>query len=316
MTSTSRNQHQGLSREIRSVLSTPTSWSSSEATSSSSSWWIPNVGPHTTGLLGNWRWLSELMRYIKGIWAALRGIFALAWAKLRGHDLSRNKLHHHRAGDHALAINPPQHNRSKDRGSSWEDEVYERFLSGDVEGDDEDDEWTGDSPSSDSDDDRPIGGLYSRSSSVDATSEAMSLYSDWLPLSATSSSSSQLEGTPSPSEELGSSGGIPAPVLLAHLTHSGSSPLTRRAYDQLLDATLVQSTRTRRKAKSPQQSDEAHRNCVIDRIYRRIPHSSTLYLIAAWLFAMSVGNVLSRILVLPSTVVHAVVECYSRIFIP
>jgi hypothetical protein len=140
-------------------------------------------------------------------------------------------------------------------GGSLEDEnkpidqrdIYERFLSGEMLSDDEDEDYSPPSDSisqhDDDDDDDDVGVDTS-----EGVPDALALYSDLS--SATTSSAT-------------------APVLLAHMTHESSSPLTRRRYRSLVSGQqdpdqeeFVNGKRERANRLDP-PSNEPRRNCVI-----------------------------------------------------
>lgn len=130
-------------------------------------------------------------------------------------------------------------------------DIYERFLSGEVLSDD-DEEF---SPSSDlvprHDDDNDETG----SDTPDEEVDTLALYND---LSATTSSSAT------------------APLLLAHMTDTSSSPLTRRRYRSLVSGQPDDHEKSAREAcidgkigKRQDSSTESQRNCVICTVEER-----------------------------------------------
>jgi len=144
-------------------------------------------------------------------------------------------------------------------GGSLEDEnkpfnqrdIYERFLSGEMLSDDEDEDYSPPSGSisqhdDDDDDDDDDAGV----DTSEGVPDTLALYNDLS--SATTSS-------------------VTAPVLLAHMTHESSSPLTRRRYRSLVSGQQDPDQRTweevngngERANRRDPPSNEPRRNCVI-----------------------------------------------------
>ncbi|OCH92079.1 hypothetical protein OBBRIDRAFT_791595 [Obba rivulosa] len=194
------------------------------------------------------RWYKELWNFVLSGWAALKRLIHALWTSLRGVC---------RPATVSPAENDPRIGSSDltgDRDEEQSDIVYERFLRGDTLSDDDEDfvpsSGTGPapgSPTSTSDDE------VSDEETAES-SEAIQLYAD-LSTDTTASSS--------------------APLLLAHMVDTSTSPLTRLRYRKLVHApaglqevddwqAFVQS---RREAKSaagtPDGWDEPRRNCVV-----------------------------------------------------
>lgn len=153
-------------------------------------------------------WHRELGRFVMNLWRYLATLARLAWALVRGRSIRRD-----RRGDpfhHAL----PQ-TREEDSGKDpVEIDLYERFLRGEVLSEDEDDEdFEPDVRETRENTPFEDGGYSESEEEPHETEEAVELFTD-LSRSATSSAS--------------------APLLLAHMTNTLSSPLTRRKYAKLL----------------------------------------------------------------------------------
>jgi hypothetical protein len=132
-------------------------------------------------------------------------------------------------------------------------DIYERFLSGEVLSDDEDDDFYPPSPvllrddDDDDDNDEDIG-----VDTPDEDTDTLALFSD-LSAAATTSSAT-------------------APVLLAHMTDTSQSPLTRRRYRSLVSGqadterraweAFISDRRDNVNIRNP-QANESRRNCVI-----------------------------------------------------
>lgn len=147
----------------------------------------------------NVAWQRHLATFLASAWRAARRLWTAGMAKARGRGLERA-----RSPSVVLLDGPASGTRSEDG------DPYERFLRGESVSDDEDDfqpedERTPESDTSDQEEDA------TDTDDVDAgRGEQAQLYAD-LASDATS-----------------------APLLLAHITDSSSSPLTRRAYRRLV----------------------------------------------------------------------------------
>ncbi|EMD38242.1 hypothetical protein CERSUDRAFT_113400 [Gelatoporia subvermispora B] len=193
------------------------------------------------------RWYKELWHFVLSGWAAVRRLLRRLWSCLRGACRATGAAP---SVENDLPINP-----TAPTGEKEEDEldvVYERFLRGDALSDD-DDEFdpfsdrppTPESPASTSDGEM--------SEEVAEDSETVQLYADLSTDTATSSS---------------------APLLLAHMVNTSTSPLTRLRYRRLVRAPVDQQDTddwqsfalSRRQAKAgapPDELDERRRNCVV-----------------------------------------------------
>jgi len=139
-----------------------------------------------------------------------------------------------------------------------ERDLYERFLSGDVLSDDEDDEFSPQSsPVLQYDDDDDDNDERAEVDTPGEEIDALALFSD---LSAATTSSAT------------------APVLLAHMTDTSSSPLTRRRYRNLVSGqqdpeqrawtAFVNDKRERANSRDP-PTNELRRSCVICTVEER-----------------------------------------------
>ena len=148
----------------------------------------------------NAAWYRELLRFGLGVGKFSKGLLRLVWDGLRG------RVRHPRhvaapAGDGTVALE-----RTTASDQSDESDIYDRFLRGEVVTDDEEDfEPTRRSRTA------SVSGTPSAVSDDDDGSETIGLYAD---LSSAASAS--------------------APVLLAHMTDTATSPLTRRRYFRLV----------------------------------------------------------------------------------
>ncbi|RPD56416.1 hypothetical protein L227DRAFT_508480 [Lentinus tigrinus ALCF2SS1-6] len=148
----------------------------------------------------NVAWQRHLVTFLASAWHAARRLWALAIAKARGRGMERAR------SPSVAALNGPA-NRAKNEDA----DPYERFLRGESVSDDEDDfqpedERTPESDSSDQED----AGIDADDDAEAERGEQAQLYAD-LASDVTS-----------------------APLLLAHITDSSSSPLTRRGYRRLV----------------------------------------------------------------------------------
>jgi hypothetical protein len=144
------------------------------------------------------------------------------------------------------------YNEGETKPSTLDRDIYERFLSGEVLSDDDDDDFSPPKSSlpqhdddDDDDDDDDVG------DTPDEEVDTLALFRD---LSAASTSSTS------------------APILLAHMTDSSSSPLTRRRYSSLVSGqedpdrrdweTFVNNRRSAANRRRP-PANETRGNCVI-----------------------------------------------------
>ena len=197
-------------------------------------------------------WLNEFRRF--GSASARFGIavWRMVGRLLRGHPVLSRPPPTSVRPSHNLGAQP----RSLDAGHEGETQpstpgqrdIYERFLSGEVLSDDEDDDF---SPQKSSvpqyDDDNDDAG----SDTPDEENDALALFTDHSVASSSSTSAS---------------------VLLAHMTDTSSSPLTRRRYQNLVlgqgDAERMawEAFINSRRGVANQQglpANESRRNCVI-----------------------------------------------------
>ena len=152
----------------------------------------------------NSAWCRELVRFGLGVGKFAKGLSRLVWDGLRGRVRRR---------PHRVAVPGGEGTSALERSTSANDEsdeldVYDRFLRGEiVTDDDEDFEPTRRSRTA------SLSGTPSAMSDDDNESETIALYAD-------------LSSAASPSTS--------APVLLAHMTDTAASPLTRRRYSRLV----------------------------------------------------------------------------------
>jgi len=197
-------------------------------------------------------WRRELYRFGVTLWRVMKG----TWRVARGRAVDAPAPPQERHG----SIHPEERDSGDD-----EESVYGMFLRGEVPSDDDEDddaEFDPDIPISHSDDDGYVSG--SDDEDVAEETEAISLYTDLSDAAATSTS---------------------APLLLAHMTDTSASPLTRRRYSRLVslptqlrertpcpeDDDLANFVLQRRQAKAStgqqatveSEEDSTRRNCVI-----------------------------------------------------
>jgi len=192
------------------------------------------------------RWYKELWKFLVAIWVALRGLLRGVWSCVRGIRRTSTTPIEREISDSGDL-------RGDDEGEE-RDIIYEKFLLGDTLSDDDEDfdpssdsRFPPGSPTSTSD------GEISDEDGPDS-GETVQLYAD-LSTDTTASSS--------------------APLLLAHMVNTSTSPLTRLRYRKLVHVPDDQHesddwqafVQSRREAKSsataPDGLDEVRRNCVI-----------------------------------------------------
>ncbi|KAJ6619550.1 hypothetical protein B0H10DRAFT_2026224 [Mycena sp. CBHHK59/15] len=232
----------------------------------------------------NLRWLKEAWRFVSVVWDVTKRLVGGVW----GYIMSGGKSWG--SGRQRIASEPGTVLDQADMPEEEDEEVvvYGRFLRQEEISDDDDDdpaqEW--DLGSSDSEDEPEQEEL--------SPSEAVGLYTD-----------------------IGET--APAPVLLAHMTHDGESPLTRRRYGSLLGpgprASEVPVRASPAPRALPQPVEEARRNCVICTVDARE--------IICWpCRCLSMCDACREVLASRSSSKHRcpccrqTVEGYSRIFIP
>lgn len=174
-------------------------------------------------------WLRELARFGLSLLAVLRGFYRLLiwllWYKWHGVVLHLRPYDDDSTSDTDTVAQPSQSDRTNTPGTTnEEDTVYARFLRGENVSDDDEDyipqQELGETDSvSDSmnvsDDEAERGAVTDGSEDVNTSREAAGLYTDLLSSTASTSTS-------------------PAPILVAHMTSSSDSPLTRRRYNKLV----------------------------------------------------------------------------------
>ncbi|KAF5360131.1 hypothetical protein D9757_011741 [Collybiopsis confluens] len=168
----------------------------------------------------NRQWFTELKRFVRMIWSVALGAIRVGWEVLRG----RRKLRHRRSYRDQTSQDLVQVlsnvgglQLAEEEGSvDGEDEdVYQRFLRGEQVDDDDDDAEDQDYESLEeeeegADDDQESG----EEGDPEDELETARLYADFA----------DRESTPAEST---------ASTMLAHMSYSGSSPLTRRRYRAL-----------------------------------------------------------------------------------
>ncbi|KAF7979601.1 hypothetical protein HWV62_41916 [Athelia sp. TMB] len=146
-------------------------------------------------------WLRELTRFGASLRSFLAGLWSVVWDRIRG----RSRQH-----THAEMARHPHTALSRGRTPAVDTpDAYERFLRGEVVSDDEDDYEPMQRSRANSVSDTSA---TSDSGEDDNAAETVGLYAD---LSSASASNS-------------------APVMLAHMTDTSPSPLTRRRYSRLV----------------------------------------------------------------------------------
>ena len=198
-------------------------------------------------------WFHEFRRFS---FASVRfgiGVWRIVGRVLRGHlGFSRPPVASGGGQTQDLdAQTLDDYNEGETKPPTPDRDIYERFLSGEVLSDDDDDDFSPPKSSvpqhddDDDDDDDDVG------DTPDEEVDTLSLFRD-LSTASTSSTS--------------------APVLLAHMTDTSSSPLTRRRYRSLVSGqedperrdweTFVHSRRSAANRPGP-PTNESHGNCVI-----------------------------------------------------
>ncbi|KAF7986608.1 hypothetical protein HWV62_26396 [Athelia sp. TMB] len=148
-------------------------------------------------------WLRELTRFGASLRSFLAGLWSVVWDRIRG----RSRQH-----THAEMTGHPHTALSRGRTPAVDTpDAYERFLRGEVVSDDEDDYEPMQRSRANSVSDTSA---TSDSEEEDNAAETVDLYADLSSASASASNS--------------------APVMLAHMTDTSPSPLTRRRYSRLV----------------------------------------------------------------------------------
>lgn len=183
---------------------------------SGSRFWVESVFDFT--------WRKELVKFSKTVMFFWLGIWGFISGKRRTRDTPAEERNEGPSG-------PVEQEKEE---ADVDEHLYQRFLREEVWADEEDDEDQDFDPDSVyfdddisdivSDDEHPVEGEDGLVNKVE--DETMDLYADLSTSVAHPAASSS-----SPSRT-----SISAPVLLAHLTHTFSSPLTRRRYSQLVVA--------------------------------------------------------------------------------
>ncbi|KDQ61231.1 hypothetical protein JAAARDRAFT_32233 [Jaapia argillacea MUCL 33604] len=155
-------------------------------------------------------WIRGWTRFGWGVWVICRGFGRLVWGVIRGRGIWRERVLREYEEEVRSVDDEGVEEEEGEGSEEGEGDSYERFLRGDVISDDEEDfspfhqTRTGLSSSSVSDSDDDDG---------EGAGETGSLYADL---------STSTPSTPA------------APLLLAHMTDTSSSPLTRRRYTWLV----------------------------------------------------------------------------------
>ncbi|TFY65006.1 hypothetical protein EVG20_g5753 [Dentipellis fragilis] len=162
-------------------------------------------------------WVRELGRFGMELRKFAKGAALGVWAYLRGRTVYRRHPGPERAqnededaGPGGLAAEPLSEGTAEPQDDAEHARVYQRFLAGEAVSDDEDDfspRFADDNDDEEDDDESPD------ADGADNGSETARLYAD---LSATATSTAT------------------APLLLAHMTDSSATPLTRRRYGRLV----------------------------------------------------------------------------------
>ncbi|KAK0239471.1 hypothetical protein EDD85DRAFT_880711 [Armillaria nabsnona] len=190
-------------------------------------------------------WLREAWRYVKGVCKVCRTAFSMFWEHFRAKKVTHDWIAPRRRLELMDDRDTPE-----DEGD--EEDAYDRFVQGDElsDDDDDDDDWDNDDASSSSSDEED-----EDEGDEDRDREALVLYADLR----------SRESTP----------GVSSSTLLAHMIHTGGSPLTRRRYDALLDGessvpyrsvvpgSLSPSATSTAKSDDFSADDDRRQNCVI-----------------------------------------------------
>ncbi|KAJ7164656.1 hypothetical protein C8R43DRAFT_1232787 [Mycena crocata] len=190
----------------------------------------------------NLQWIKEVWRFLAVAWVVGRSLVGGLWGYIMSGGKTWGGRERATPAEHVNAVPVPEQMgglaEEEDDDDDQEDVMYGRFLRQEEISDDEDDpaqDWDlGDSSESEDEQEqeRELGGA-----------ETVELYTDLGPTTS-------------------------APVLLAHMTHDGESPLTRRRYGSLVDSgpqlpALPVIPPPVSRAAPVQPLDETRRNCVI-----------------------------------------------------
>ncbi|THH20903.1 hypothetical protein EW146_g566 [Bondarzewia mesenterica] len=169
------------------------------------------VGSRQGDLWFDHAWTRELVRFGEGIKKVVVGFWRLTWGYMRGQPLYRRE----ETAQHEADMISPRSGEHIDEMSEERQDVYDRFLMGEIVSDDEDDFDPHSSMPGVEDDDSSVDSdeAGGKEPGWEDNSETAVLYAD---LSTTASSSAT------------------APLLLAHMTNTSASPLTRRRYKRLI----------------------------------------------------------------------------------
>lgn len=202
------------------------------------------------GVIGVSRlWLREAWRYVKGICKVCRTAFAMLWEHFRTKKVVTHPHSWVAPRRRRLEVRVDRPMIEEEEYEEYEEDAYDQFVQGDELSDDDDDEWDNDDASSSSSDEEDED---EDEGDEEKDREALVLYADLR----------SRESTP----------GVSSSTLLAHMIHTGGSPLTRRRYDAMLDGEMCRgvvpgnlSPSAASTAKSDDFStDDDHRqNCVI-----------------------------------------------------
>ncbi|KAG7448355.1 uncharacterized protein BT62DRAFT_766865 [Guyanagaster necrorhizus] len=201
------------------------------------------------GIIGVSRlWLREAWRYVKGVCSVGGTAFKMFWDIIRGRKV-RNVWMAPPPSRLEIMNDRGVHDLVEDLGGG--DDLYDRFVKGDeLSDDDDDDEWDNEDAASASSDEED-----EDEEDEEKDREALALYADLR----------AKESTP----------GVSSTTLLAHMTHTGGSPLTRRRYGALLDgeksahygsvvdADLSPGSSSTAKSDDLLSYDDPRQNCVI-----------------------------------------------------
>ncbi|KAK0196477.1 hypothetical protein F5146DRAFT_1152389, partial [Armillaria mellea] len=166
------------------------------------------------GIIGVSRlWLREAWRYVRGVCKVLRTAFGMFWERFRAKKVTHDWIAPRRRLQVGKDLDTPEE-------EGYEEDAYDKFVQGDeLSDDDDDDEWDHDNASSSSSDEEDEGDDEDEDEGDEERDrEALVLYADLR----------SNESTP----------GVSSSTLLAHMIHTGGSPLTRRRYDAMLDGEM------------------------------------------------------------------------------
>ncbi|KAL4248858.1 hypothetical protein ABKN59_003979 [Abortiporus biennis] len=164
----------------------------------------------------NTAWRRELGKFLKALWRAVKRVFYMKWLRRGGSE-----------GIHTNMNSDPS-SVPRSTAEATEEDVYDRFLRGETIDDENDPDFDPATPaqSSDEEDDYDDASDIDEDDNIDfvesEANETVSLYADL--------------------HDTASSGSTSAPLLLAHMTDTSASPLTRRRYSRIISHSQRETT--------------------------------------------------------------------------